>query len=284
MEELEPEPPRIRLHDDLGVVSRVTQTWTEPVLKKAQHKVLDTKDLGSPPPWLATELSTKRFLHFWTIAKKTGRSWFWIVFQFGKRDLLLGALASFGCEVLLWIQAPLLDGIVKGLAKGDDPMKLYAFSGLLLVVFMVRLLCLTYTNGKVFDVGYVTRAAIMGSIYRKSLQFVNGPRQKYCGGRGINTLTNDTSRICSTISIANFLWITPVRFLTSFVFAYWYVGPYSLPAIVFILIVVAALYIVSRMLRTRRNRLALATDSRMGFIQESLQNIKIVKYLALEDM
>ncbi|PJF18603.1 hypothetical protein PSACC_01584 [Paramicrosporidium saccamoebae] len=277
-------PPRIRLHDDLSAVARVTQTWTEPILDKARHDILGLKDLGPPPAWLATELSTKRFLHFWTEAKRKQKSWFWIVYRFARRDLGYSALASFGCDIFLWLQTFLLKSIVKGMSQNEDQMKLYSFATLLCLVSMARLWLLTYSTGKLFDVGYVTRSAIMGAIYRRSLHFANGPRQKYCGGRGITVLTNDSSRICSTVVLTNFLWLLPVRILTSICFAYYYIGPFAIPAIAFIVMTTASLYIVARMLRTRRNRLAVAIDARMGLTQECLQNIKVVKYLALEDM
>lgn len=277
------EPLRIYLHADQHPISRITSVWTEPVLEKARHEVLDSRDLGVPPSWLSTDHCSTRFMYFWRLSKRKGKGWFWTIYRFARRDLLCGMAASMFCDVCLWSQTSIMDRLLGGMEGKTDSWILYTYTILLFVVSVARLISLTYSNGKVFDVAYLTRGSIMGSIFRHSLHYANGPRQKYCGGRGINVIINDTSRIASTIMISNFIWLTPTRIVTAFAYSYFYIGVYSLPAIVFILLVTSTLYAMARLLKSRRRQLAVATDSRMGLTQEGLQGIKVVKYLALED-
>jgi ABC-type multidrug transport system fused ATPase/permease subunit len=281
------EPDRIKLFEGLSPLAKLTFTWTEGVLGKARHDVLSTEDLGAPPEWVRTVHSTDRFLYFWGRAKKEGRSWAWAIFRFFQRDMLKSTMVSMTSDVLLWAQAPLFDTLVKGMGRyqGGDVGQLwwlYGYAALIFIIFMTRMIMINYCNAMVFDMSYITRAAIMGAIYRRALGFASGPRQKYMGGRGINVITADANRICTTVTLANFAWIIPVRIIVAGCLAYKYLGVYSLPAMLFILLVIPTLYVMARLLKTRRTRLATAIDNRMGLTQESLQSIRVVKYLALE--
>lgn len=282
------EPDRIRLHIDRHPVSRLTYSWTRPVIEQARHEVLSSRDLGPPPDWVKTESLTSRLDHFRRRAKREGRGWAWTIFKLCQRDMIRGMSFSglaevlIGCYPLLF--ARLMDNLNKT-SQGQDlsPWETYGIAAALLGVQLLRLFTVSYCASKMFDLSYMTRSALIGTIYRKSVRLGNGPRQKYLGGRGIQVITADTAKICAAMMITNFVWIIPVRTAAAFVYAYCHFGMYALPAIAVVTLVIPALYWIAQIIRRKSDKLAAVTDDRIGATQEAFENIKVVKYLSLEE-
>lgn len=282
------EPDRIRLHIDKSPISRLLYGWTRPVIDRARYEVLSSRDLGPPPDWVKTQNLTHRINHFRLCAKTEGRGWAWILFKLCQRDIVRGILCSGLAEVLVGLQPGLFKMLLDNLRKSNNGDLVshwgtYGITVLIVVVLLLRLLAVSYCSSKIMDLSYITRSALIGSIYRKALRLGNGPRQKYQAGKGIQVISSDTSRVCSALMVTNFYWIIPLRTLFAFAYGYYYFGIYSLPAIAVVMLIIPILYWMAQMIRRGSDELNNVMDKRIGLTQETLQNVKVVKYLSLED-
>lgn len=280
-------PKRMAIHGNLRLLPMLTYTWTYKVLKKARKEILTLEDLDTPPIWMNSENASNRFIYFHRIAKNKGRGWLWMLSRMYRWEIFKGIASSVAADVLMWIQPILLGRLLGGLAARQtgsqiDHWTFYLYAFAILVLGIIKAFLVNYCTGKVFDLGYHCRASIMGAVYRRAFQMASGSRQKYAGGKGINLLSFDANKIGTAVSLVNFAWMVPTRILVAFIFAYYYLGIYSLPAIGFILLMVPLLFWMTRRLKRWHLGLDYVGDERLDLLQETLNNIKAVKFLGYE--
>lgn len=267
--------------------SRLIYTWVNPILRLTKDRVLGQRDLGRVPQEYRCEPLSDRFSSLWS---QYDGNWRKIILNFDRKTLgIIFILLAFS-DVFFWSVQILLKKLIEGLetrsiwnSDGSFPVQLYLLATGFLGLTIMRILL--ENGGMNALMGLVTqfRTAIMGSLYVKAQRFSHGAREKYAGGMALNVVSVDPNRLYNFIFLANRAWMVPVHLIVSFTIGASALGWAILPGIILVLLIIPILLIITSKIKKLRFELATVSDTRMQATQESLQSIKVIKYLGLEE-
>lgn len=275
-------------YESASFLSKLVYAWVNPLLDLTRRRVLCQGDLGRVPPSYRCDPLVTRFLNLWQT--HNGR-WLPVLIGFNRRRLaisfLLIALADFvswGVQLLMRRLIEYLETRPLWEVPGQVPWILYQLAALFLVMTVGR--SLLENAGHAVLTGLMTKlkTAIMGALYTKAQRFSHGSREKYSGGSALNIVSVDPNRVYNFVSMINRAWLVPFRLIMTIIIGSISLGWAVAPGISLVLLVIPILLLIANRIKRLRYELATVSDRRMQATQESLQAIKVIKYLAWEDV
>lgn len=273
-------------YESASFLSKLVYAWVNPLLDLTRRRVLCQGDLGRVPPSYRCDPLATRFLSLW---QKYNGGWLPVLMGFNRRRLtvsfLLIALADFvswGVQLLMRRLIEYLETRPLWEVPGQVPWILYQLAALFLVLTVGRAVLENAGHAVLTGLTTKLKAAIMGALYIKAQRFSHGSREKYSGGSALNIVSVDPNRIYNFVSMINRAWLVPFRLVMTIIIGSISLGWAVAPGIALVLLIIPILLLIANRIKCLRYELATVSDRRMQATQESLQAIKVIKYLAWE--
>ncbi|CAH1791548.1 unnamed protein product [Owenia fusiformis] len=220
-----------------------------------------------------------------------------ITFSDGKkrRSFLKALHKTFGCEYyLLGVLKLLADGLgfagplllnllISYMENKSEPIEhgyLYA-SGLFLSTFLSAILSSQFTY-HVTLVGLKIRAAIITTIYQRTLGANSVSLSKFSTGEVVNFMSTDTDRIINFCASFHQFWSLPFQIAVSLFLLYQQVGLAFLAGLGFALLLIPINRWLANKIGELSNEMMTQKDSRVKVMNEILYGIRVIKFYAWE--
>nr|XP_056714411.1 multidrug resistance-associated protein 1-like isoform X2 [Euleptes europaea] len=126
------------------------------------------------------------------------------------------------------------------------------------------------------------KTAMVGLLYKKSLNLSSSSRQKYTTGEIVNLMSTDVQQLMELTINLNLLWSAPFQILLAIIFLWQELGPSVLAGVGMLLLVVPVnVYIAAKVKQLKKSQ-SKNTDQRVKLLNEILHGIKILKLYAWE--
>ncbi|XP_029448686.1 multidrug resistance-associated protein 7-like isoform X2 [Rhinatrema bivittatum] len=201
---------------------------------------------------------------------------------FGLRYYSLGLL-KLGGSMLSFAGPLLLNSLVNFMETREEPLSLgilYAV-GLFASSFLGALLCNQFTY-EVDKVVIMVRAAVISSIYQKSLRVNGTTLSRFSTGEIVNFMSIDTENVITFCTSFHEVWSLPFQFLVSAYLLYLQMGVSSLGGLGLILLLAPInKYVASRIMESRIKMME-HKDSRIKLLTEILRGMRVIKFYTWE--
>ncbi|XP_013401317.1 multidrug resistance-associated protein 7 [Lingula anatina] len=202
---------------------------------------------------------------------------------FGTEYYLLGILKLMS-DAIGFAGPLLLNLLVSFMENQTEPMyNGYIYAGSLFISTFIGALLSTQFNYHVQVVGLKLRAAIITTIYRKSLQVNTVSMSGFTTGEVVNFMSTDTDRIVNFCPSFHQFWSLPFQIAVSLFLLHQQVGLAFLAGLGFALLLIP----INRWLAIKIGKLSTAMmaqkDGRVKVMNEILAGIRVIKLYAWED-
>lgn len=181
----------------------------------------------------------------------------------------------------------LLKQLMKWVTSFNSENPQPAYQGIIIAVGMfITAICQTMFLHQYFQRCFMTgmrlRAALVTSIYQKTLVLSNASRQKSTVGEIVNHMSVDAQRLMDLCTYFHIVWSGPFQIVIALFFLYNTMGP-SIGAGVGILILAIPLNTyIARKMRTYQKTQMGNKDARVKLMNEILNGIRVIKLYAWE--
>ncbi|KAL7753538.1 hypothetical protein RI367_001313 [Sorochytrium milnesiophthora] len=170
--------------------------------------------------------------------------------------------------------------------QNDDPnTTLGSAIGLVVGMFVLQLVA-SLCNNAYMQLSMVTglkaRTVIITAAFEKSLKLSSTARQTWNSGKVVNVIATDTYRLDMVMPYLHMIWACPIQVLVAAILLIIYMGPTALVGVAILAVFVPVQAKAMAFVTTVRRASQLMTDKRVKLVNELLQGMKIVKFLAWE--
>lgn len=128
--------------------------------------------------------------------------------------------------------------------------------------------------------GVLTRAALIASIYRKSIVLSGKARVTTTNGKLINHISTDVTRIDFCMGFFHFAWTAIIQVLVIIALLIANLGVSSLAGVAFLFVALPFQAKAMKMMFALRKKVMIWTDKRAKLMQELLGGMRIIKFFS----
>ncbi|KAI7889943.1 multi drug resistance-associated protein MRP [Mucor mucedo] len=271
-----------------NIFGRLTFSWMTPLMRLGYQKPLAMDDLWNLKSDDQSAIVGAKFQENWRKEmSKAKPSLLRALVKTLGGPFFLAALFKALQDILQFTQPLLLKILMKWVTSynSDEPQP--AYRGVFIAVAMFfTAICQTMFLHQYFQRCFMTgmrlRAALVTSIYQKTLVLSNASRQKSTVGEIVNHMSVDAQRLMDLCTYFHIVWSGPLQIILALFFLYNTMGP-SIGAGVGILILAIPLntYIARKMRGYQKTQMG-NKDSRVKLMNEILNGIRVIKLYAWE--
>eukprot|EP01033_Poteriospumella_lacustris_P011634 gene11634-8288_t len=268
-----------------GVWSTLTFGWMDPLLRAGSQNPLEMKDLPPLLPPDQAEVVYQRFRAAW--AKQLDEV---------ETPSLVAALAQgfgapfafAGCIKLvhdssLFLGPLLLNRLIRFLADGDQPLA-YGL-GLVACLFLISLcqsLCLRQYFWLCFRTGMNLRAAVVTSVYAKTMVISGDALSRRTTGEISNLMSVDAGRLQELTPYLHAVWYSVFQIVLAMYCLWQQMGVSCLAGITVIVCMIPISNRVSFYMKSLQKKISKTRDERVKITNEVLAGMKVLKLQAWE--
>ncbi|KAF4523999.1 hypothetical protein B566_EDAN013841 [Ephemera danica] len=202
---------------------------------------------------------------------------------FGWQFYSIGIL-KFIADVAGFFGPMLLHGLVTFIENKNEPMKngyMYAIG--LFTSTAIAAFCNAHFNFLMSLVGLKIRAALVTTIYHKTLSLSITNLAKFSFGSIINFMSTDTDRIVNSCPSFHAFWSIPFQIAVSLYLLYLQVGLAFLAGVAFSIILIPINKCIASKIAELSTKLMTAKDERVKMMADMLHGMKVLKLHVWED-
>ncbi|KAL0096556.1 multi drug resistance-associated protein MRP [Phycomyces blakesleeanus] len=271
-----------------SIFGRLTFDWMTPLMRLGYQKPLVMDDLWDLKHDDQSEVIGKKFQANWDIEmKKEHPSLLRALVKSLGGPFLLAAVFKIFQDILQFTQPILLRELMGWVAShsGDEPEPVYRgvlISVAMFVTAITQTMFLHQYFHRCFLTGMRLRAALVTTIYAKTLVLSNSSRQKSTVGEIVNRMSVDAQRLMDLCTYFHIVWSGPLQIVIALTLLWKTMGP-SIWAGVAILILAIPLntFLAKKMRSLQKSQMA-NKDARVKLMNEILNGIRVIKLYAWE--
>ncbi|KAG0166831.1 hypothetical protein DFQ30_006735 [Apophysomyces sp. BC1015] len=240
-----------------NIFGRLTFNWMTPLMRLGYQTPLTMDDLWNLKVEDQSNVIGDEFQRYWDkeMQKK-------------KYPILLR-------ELMLWVASYR--------SENPDP----AYQGVLIAGAMfLTSVCQTMFLHQYFQRCFVTgmrlRAALVTSIYRKTLLLSNASRQKSTVGEIVNHMSVDAQRLMDLCTYFHIVWSGPLQIVIALVLLWQTMGPSIWAGIAVLILAIPLNTYLAKRMRTYQKIQMGNKDARVKLMNEILNGIRVIKLYAWE--
>ncbi|XP_071445342.1 ATP-binding cassette sub-family C member 10 [Hetaerina americana] len=153
---------------------------------------------------------------------------------------------------------------------------LYAFG--LLAVTLIAALCNAHFNYFMAEVSLKIRAAVISTIYRKTLLLNHTTVSKFSVGEIVNFMSTDTDRIVNSCPSFHAFWSIPFEIAVTLYLLYNQVGLAFLAGLAFSIVLIPINKVIASKIGFLSTKLMEHKDQRVKTVTEVLRGIRVLKF------
>ncbi|KAI9315926.1 multi drug resistance-associated protein MRP [Dichotomocladium elegans] len=287
LEEDEHESPEL----NTNIFRRLTFSWMTPLMRLGYKKPLVMDDLWNLKTSDQSAVIGDVFEKHWNQElKKKKPSLLRALVKTVGGPFLFAALFKMIQDILQFTQPMLLKQLITWVGSygsaSSEPQPEYR--GILIACSMLlTAVCQTLFLHQYFHVCFNTgihiRAALVTSIYRKTLVLNNSSRQQATVGEIVNHMSVDAQRLLDLTTYFHIVWSGPFQILIALVLLYQTMGPSIWAGVAILILAIPLNTFLARKMRTLQKTQMGNKDSRIKLMNEILNGIKVIKLYAWEN-
>ncbi|KAI9272857.1 multi drug resistance-associated protein MRP [Phascolomyces articulosus] len=272
-----------------NIFGRLTFTWMTPLMRLGYREPLVMDDLWNLKEDNQSAIIGDVFQKYWDEElKKEKPSLVRALIRTVGRPYLFAALFKALQDILQFTQPMLLRelmGWVASYSSGDPTVP--AYRGVFIAVGMfLTAVCQTmflhqYFH-RCFTTGMRLRAALVTSIYRKTLVLSNGSRQKSTVGEIVNHMSVDAQRLMDLCTYFHIVWSGPFQIIIALTLLWGTMGPSIWAGVAVMILAVPLNTFLAKRMRSLQKIQMGNKDARVKLMNEILNGIKVIKLYAWE--
>ncbi|KAK9441882.1 multidrug resistance-associated protein 1 [Metarhizium brunneum] len=229
-----------------------------------------------------TRAAAKTFQDSWSVelAGKKGPSiWKALVRGFG-RAYVQAILFKVGADEFSLMQPQLLRFLISFVQSRGNLTNGVALALAMFLVSVVQSLCLHQCFQRLSYTAVKVKAALISTIYVKSLRLSNGARSSKSTGGIVNLMAVDSQRLQDCIQFSQHIWSAPLQIVLSVASLYQLMGPSMLAGLALILVMIPINKTITVAIKALQKQQMKNKDARSKIITEVVQMMKSIKLLA----
>ncbi|XP_041468071.1 ATP-binding cassette sub-family C member 10-like [Lytechinus variegatus] len=201
---------------------------------------------------------------------------------FGVKFFLLG-IVKFLANILTFAGPLLLNALVSFMEDRTEPMRYgyYYALGLFLATFSAAMLG-THFNYQVSKIQIQVRAALITTVYRKSLSVSATTLSAFSTGQIVNFMSVDTGRIVNFCNSFHAFWSLPFEVAVALYLLYRQVGVSFLAGLAFAILLMPFTKCLMEKIQKLNTEMMKQKDGRVKMMNEVLNGIRVIKFYAWE--
>ncbi|KAH9589496.1 Multidrug resistance-associated protein 1, variant 2 [Schistosoma haematobium] len=200
------------------------------------------------------------------------------------KTLLWSAFLKFLYDILVFVNPLLLKLLLNFLqnTQSEPIWHGYLYAIAIFIDTSVQSLILQSYFHIVFKLGMNIKTAITAAVYRKSLRLSNKARYQSTTGQIMNLMSSDAQQFVQLMPFINILWSGPFQITIAMVFLWRELGPSVLAGVGVLLLLLPLNVLVARRSKIFQEKKSSCADSRIKFINELMNGIRVLKLYAWE--
>ncbi|XP_047948390.1 ABC transporter C family member 2-like [Salvia hispanica] len=267
-----------------NLISRVTYSWMNQIMKLGSRRPLTEKDVWQLDSWDKTETLNDSFQKSWAEEIRRPKPWLLRALNrsLGAR-FWWGGLWKIGNDLSQFVGPLILNLLLQSMQQGDPAWIGYIYAFLIFVGVVLGVLCEAQYFQNVMRVGFRLRSTLVAAVFRKSLRLTHESRKMFLSGKITNLMTTDAEALQQICQSLHTLWSAPFRITIALVLLYQQLGVASLlGALLLVCLFPIQTLIISKMQKLTKEGLQ-RTDKRIGLMNEILAAMETVKCYAWEN-
>ncbi|OWA50131.1 Canalicular multispecific organic anion transporter 2 [Hypsibius exemplaris] len=245
-------------------------------------------DCANPSPELLTSVSGQSVFSFFerkdSSSKRRSPSLTYAIVRTFLWPILLMVFYRLVNDIVTFTAPQILRLIIDFIADPtEESWKGYFYA--LLLLFTATLL--TFAQSHYFFVasrlGMQIRAAIIASVYRKSLLITSAEKRSSNLGEIVNLMSVDAERLSDLMMYVNLIWSAPLQIAISLYFLWDVLGVAVFAGVAVLVLTMPLNWFLAKRNKTIQLGQMKYKDSRIGAITEVLNGIKVLKLYAWEE-
>lgn len=144
-------------------------------------------------------------------------------------------------------------------------------------IFISRSYWITHLNGM------RTKIGLSGLIFQKMLKLAPETRKEYSLGRTVALMSTSVARIEAAFPYLHYIWFGPLQIILLLTMLWLHLGWNAMRWIILLIALAMPIQIIiMQYMNLARRRIAMLTDRRLRFLQETIMGIRVVKCYAWE--
>ncbi|KAF0901840.1 hypothetical protein E2562_006467 [Oryza meyeriana var. granulata] len=276
-----------------GVLSRLSFSWLNPLLRLGRSKALDLADI----PLIASEdgaaCASERFAEAWSRHGQgkddEGGGLVGVLFRCFLGEIMLTGFYALVKTVTIAVSPVLLFAFVRYSSQAADERRglaacaAAALVGSLLAIKLAESLSQRHGFFGSRRTGMRIRSALMAAVFRKQLRLSVQARRRHSTGEIVNYIAVDAYRLGDAVNWLHMAWSSPLQLALAVATLFWALRLGALPGLVPLVVFGFLNVPFAKILQGYQAKFMVAQDSRLRSTSEILNGMKIIKLLSWED-
>eukprot|EP01129_Flabellula_baltica_P009720 TRINITY_DN4019_c0_g1_i1.p1 TRINITY_DN4019_c0_g1~~TRINITY_DN4019_c0_g1_i1.p1 ORF type:complete len:1462 (+),score=305.81 TRINITY_DN4019_c0_g1_i1:37-4422(+) len=267
-----------------SILSKISYSYINPLLKLGYTRALDIKDLGPLSTQDRVQGNTEKFMRNWERIKiERGKTSVWrtLIATFGFAFAFAG-IFKLVQDILVFAGPFFLQRIIAFMSSDEELHWGILYSLGLLVSSLIQSISLHIYFHRVFRVGMNVYSTLVSAIYRKSFKLSFGARQEYTVGEIVNHQSLDSQRLLGLFPYLHMIWSAPVQLTISIIMLWNILGPSILAGLACLLLITPTNMWMGKILGRYQKEMMSHKDKRTKILSEVFQGIRVIKFFAWE--
>ncbi|CAO3622955.1 unnamed protein product [Cunninghamella blakesleeana] len=274
--------------ENSNIFSRLTFEWMTPLMRLGYSKPLTMDDLWNLNHEDQSAIVGEKFEKYWSIEMQKEKPSLMraLIYSVGG-PFFLAALFKLLQDILQFTQPMLLRSLMLWVASYASDSPEPAYVGVFIAVGMfVTAACQTMFLHQYFHRCFLTgmriRAALVTSIYRKTLLLSNASRQNSTVGEIVNHMSVDAQRLMDLCTYFHIIWSGPLQIVIALALLYSTMGPSIWGGVGVLVFTIPLNTVLAKKMRTYQKIQMGNKDARVKLMNEILNGIRVIKLYAWE--
>ncbi|GIY32689.1 hypothetical protein CDAR_553333 [Caerostris darwini] len=272
--------------EEISLLCFLTFSWFNDIIYMSRTKILTVSDLAFLNVRFTAQHVYKTFSSNWKLLacpdRQQSKSLIWALLKSFWLWIVAGIILDVLYVFMLFLPPLLLDRIIDFVHHDHYSWRGYLFA---FVIFLSIFIGKNMQNNSIYLLivsGGQFKSALMGAVYRKNLLISTSTRKLYSGGTLMNLVSVDVERVVNFSFHFASLISSPIK-ITVIIYILWqYIGPSCLAGVLVMLVAIPIALYVSTVNEKFSEEQMVKKDTRLKYMGEILNGIKILKLYAWE--
>lgn len=269
--------------------TQIFVNWMYPIVAKSRQGNLQESDIFEVPKAMTVDKTVQRFWEAWhlEVQKSSNKpNLVAVLFSVFSRDFIFGGIHQI-IFMISQISQPYLIGALVDFISTETDSHAYGIGLAFGLAFVSLTSALSYSAGfyALRRCGMALRSTLSMAIYEHSLRLTSKSRLNCSVGQITNFVVIDVEKLFLCVQYLHYLWLAPVVCLLIMLLIIPYVGPESAFSCVgWLLVLFPIQNKMAEYIGNIRKTMIKDTDSRVNFMNEILQAIRVIKLYCWEQL
>ncbi|KAG1687448.1 Canalicular multispecific organic anion transporter 1 [Nymphon striatum] len=302
-------PPNMCPEDNCSIVSKLSFSWLNPLMRKGYERSLTREDLWCLVPNRQCKKVSERFESYWEHKPNFQRinekmnvifyslsvfNVFLCVFSISRPhvifsllktfwlQLLFGAILKLASTILMTASPKILSWIIQYMASDGALYVGVYYACMLFAVMELSTLFHQHHCYQMYSVAFGCRSSLICAIYKKAHKISPEAQKSLTIGEMINVLSNDTQQFVPVMPLINLLWCSPLEILIVIYFLWQILGSAVFAGVLIIVIMIPINGLIEKITHKVQVDVLALKDERIKIVTEIMNGIRILKLYAWE--